>query len=297
MYFLIIIEMMRLSDILLLTSLALLLLGMLIYFYYIFYSKLFFSKKESITPDKASSFGEFMNGVTGPVFTLAGFLIIYATVSDQKENNEINQFESRFFQFMGYHRDNNEKIKIKSPKTCEEISGRQTWVNLRGYFKGAYKRVNADSAFKNLSSDQKLDLSFAVLYYGIGSADTVRLHTYLNKFTDEDSVKSRFFRELRLVKHCDDVSVWFYGFSNVLKNYFEEYFQYIGYVDSNSFLSDMQKSEYIDLLISQNDDYCSSLHFFYLKSGMSKEEHVLLSQRYPNIAKVDDGLLSFLEDN
>ncbi len=82
------------------SSVIIMIAGVAVFIYYIFFSKLFFNKKEKISPDKASSFGGFMSGLTGPLFTLAGFLIIYATIIEQRQIYQIQNFESSFLQFL-----------------------------------------------------------------------------------------------------------------------------------------------------------------------------------------------------
>ena len=76
---------MTLSNFLILFSLFLVICGFSFYLYFSLFSKLFFQKKQKTTPERASTFGEFINGLTGPIFALAGFLIIYATIMDQND--------------------------------------------------------------------------------------------------------------------------------------------------------------------------------------------------------------------
>lgn len=282
---------MKLSEILLNFSVVIIVIGFLIYVYYLFISQLFFTKKEKTSPERASTFGDFITGLTGPLFTLSGFFVIYATISDQKENNQIQQFESVFFKFLDYHRDNNEKIQIIGPRTCNDIKGRQTWVTFRGIVRKAYEVLDTDSVFTKLNEDQKIDICYEVLYYGLGSADTTRLYSQLDKYLINHDTKLSFFSKLRSVEHCEKVNIYFYGFSNALGNYFQEYFTYISYVDKSTMISEKEKYNYVNMLISQNDYYCTAIQYFYIHSSLAKKEHIYLANKYKIIDNLDKRLI------
>lgn len=283
---------MKLSEILLNSSVVIIIIGTLIYGYFIFISKIFFSKKEKTSPEKASRFGDFITGLTGPLFTLSGFFIIYATITDQKENNQIQQFESVFFKFLDYHRDNNEKIQIVAPKSCTDIKGRQTWVTFRGIVKKAYEVLDTDSAFTKLDEDQKTDICYEVLYYGLGTSDTTRLYEQLNKYQLNYDNKISLFTKLRSVEHCEKVSIYFYGFSNVLGNYFQEYFTYLSYIDKSDMITQEEKQKYANMLISQNDYFCTAVQYFYVNSSLAKEDHIMLANKYNIFENLDKRLIT-----
>lgn len=282
---------MKLSEILLNFSIVIIVVGFLIYVYFLFISQFFFSKKEKPSPERAATFGDFITGLTAPIFTLSGFLIIYATITDQKENNQIQQFESVFFKFLEYHRDNNEKIEIIDPKTCSDIKGRQTWVTFREIVKKADEVLETDSTFAKLTPDQKIDICYEVLYYGLGTSDTTRLYSQLDNYQINHDTKISFFTKLRAVEHCEKVNIYFYGFSNVLGNYFQEYFTYINYVDKSVMIPEQEKYNYINMLISQNDYFCTAVQYFYIHSELAKKNHIDLANKYKILDNVDKRLV------
>jgi hypothetical protein len=288
---------MKMNDILMTCSIAIMIAGFCVYLYFLFYSKLFFKKQEKTTPEKASTFGEFINGVTGPLFALAGFMIIYSTIMDQKDINKTQQFENYFFKFLDYHRSNNEKIAMKGAKSCNQVAGRQVWVNLRGMVKKAYHIVEADSVFSKLNHEQKIDLSYAIVHYGLGTSDTSRLYNHMGKYTNNLNQKYVFSNKLRQMEHCAELSVYFYGFSNILDNYFQEYFTYLNYVDECDFINDKEKLKYVNILNAQNDIYCNAVIYFYLHSSFANESQKNLVEKYGILEKIDKRLIAFDKEN
>lgn len=172
---------MNLSDLLLIFSLFLVIAGSASDIYFGLISKLFFKKNIKTTPETASSFGEFINGLTGPIFALAGFLIIYATIIDQNDLNNLQQFENRFFKNLDYNRSNTLEISIVSPKSCKKIVGNAVWVSCYQQIKTAYKLIERDSLMNKLSQNKKLDIAFATFYWGYSNVDTARLSLHLKK--------------------------------------------------------------------------------------------------------------------
>jgi len=288
---------MKISEILLYISVIVIVIGFLIYIYFLFISQLFFSKKEKTSPERASTFGDFITGLTGPLFTLSGFLVIYATITDQKENNQIQQFESVFFTFLDYHRDNNEKIEIVDPSTCNDIKGRQAWVTFRSIVKKAYEVLDTDSVFVKLTEDQKIDICYEILYYGLGTSDTTRLYSQLDNYEIDHNTKISFFTKLRSVEHCENVNIFFYGFSNFLGNYFQEYFTYISYVDKSTMITEKEKYNYVTMLISQNDYFSTAVQYFYIHSSLAKKEHIFLANKYKILESIDKRLITLKKNN
>ncbi len=279
---------MELSELLIYFSSGLVIIGISLYLYFAFYSNLFFKKDASITSEKASSFGEFINGLTGPIFALAGFLIIYGTIMDQNKVNNSQQFENNFYKVLDFHRSNNIDISIKSPRTCQPVTGRQVWVSFYSQIKHAYEVIESDSLFKEgLDHNEKLDIAFATLYFGRGSADTVRLYTYMEKLVPSEEKRADYLKKLKLVEHCDESSTYFVGFSNLLNSYYTEYFNYVKIVDDAKFLNFDEKARYINLLKIQKDNFGGIIQFYYIKSNLAKPSEVALVEKYNLLDNLD----------
>jgi len=61
--------------------------------------------------DKSGEVGDFIGGVIGTLFSLAGFIILIITLADQSKSNTIERFESNFFELVKFHRENVEELK------------------------------------------------------------------------------------------------------------------------------------------------------------------------------------------
>ncbi len=279
------------TNVLLNASVIIMILGLVVFIYYLFFSKLFFSRKEKVSPDKASSFGGFMSGLTGPLFTLAGFLIIYATIIEQRQINQIQNFESSFFQFVNFHRDNISEMTMKHPKKGAVVTGHQAFVNYHFMYKIIYSVLDSSKTFSNYSTEKKKDLSFAVLYYGTTDKDSIRLNKHLEKYSKSKTDNEELFRILRAVPHGDEVPSHFIGYSNVLSSYLNQFYDYIRFVDENTFLSEKDKNKYVQMLISQNGIFEINLLFYYTNSTIAEPYQIELYHKYTLDKKLDKNLL------
>jgi len=288
---------MTLNNLLIIISLILVGLGFALYLYFSFVSKLFFRKKERTTPEIASTFGEFINGLTGPIFALGGFLIIYATIMDQNDINNIQHFESLFYKQMDYHRDNNINISIKSPKTCEEIKGGAVWVSFYSQIKKAYQIIENDSLLKKQPNNKKIDLAFATFYFGISNIDTIRLYSHFDKLNLTNESKPNYFSNLKSIEHCQAWKSYFPGYSNKLGAFIKQYFSFISYVDNQKTLTIEQKKEYTKLLHAQNDNYCEMVLYFYLESSLCEENEHKMILKYNLLPELESSLLFHLKTN
>jgi hypothetical protein len=279
-----------LGNILIFSSAILIFLGLSFYLYFALYSKLFFSKNRELTPEKASTFGEFINGLTGPIFALSGFLIIYGTIINQNQVENIQQFESTFFKTLDFHRENIKSIQISSPKSCKQIEGVSVWVSFYSQISNAYSVIESDSNFFNLKKEDKLDLAFITFYYGLGSTDTTRLYKKLSSLNMAKASADSYFFNLKSIKHCEDFSNYFVGYSSLFNSVVIEYFSYIQYIDELEFLEIEQKKKYIDLLVVQNNSFSNIVLHYYLNSSVVDNDHLFLNKKYNVASNIDSHL-------
>ena len=288
---------MTLSNFLILFSLFLVICGFSFYLYFSLFSKLFFQKKQKTTPERASTFGEFINGLTGPIFALAGFLIIYATIMDQNDINNIQQFESQFYKLLDYNRDNNLDISIKSPKSkiCNEITGGTVWLSFYSQIKKAYEIIQNNDVLNQKDTKAKMDIAFTTFYYGISSSDTTRIYNHLKlKHNLSHTQICKYLFELRKIEHCEDFSAYHAGYSNKCGTFILQYFSFINYIDKQKMLSLEQKNEYVNMLNLQNDNFCQLVIYYYLYSTHCESDHVLLNSKYNLLPRIDSTLLFHL---
>src|ERR1700752_4634078 len=88
---------------------GLLLIGViiLVYFFISTYIDGFWIwSKNRIDFPTTGEFGDFIGGVVGTIFALAGTLLIYLSFKEQTKQNKREAFESAFFEMVHLHREN-----------------------------------------------------------------------------------------------------------------------------------------------------------------------------------------------
>jgi len=213
---------MNISEFLIILSLALIALGLYAYIHFAIISNLFPLPKDTITSDRASAFAEFISGITAPIFALAGFLIVYATIMDQNNRENLNHFENHFYKLLDFNRSNYLEISISAPKTCKEIKGGAVWVSYYSQIRKAYEIIETDSFINQMDAFRKVDLAFATFFYGISRLDSARLYEYFNKAQIPPSQVEQYVISLKAEEHCSTHSSYFTGHSNKVGFYLKQ---------------------------------------------------------------------------
>lgn len=285
---------MQLSDFLILLSFIFVACGALMYLYFSIFSKIFFQKGIKITPERASSFGEFVNGLTGPIFALSGFLIIYATIMDQNRENSLQHFESKLFKLLEFNRENSLQISIKSPLDCEEISGGAVWKRFYLQIRNSYQIIQSDTCLIRLAQNDKIHLAFATFYFGYSNTDSLRFHSVLDSFKLSPINKSNYIEKLKIRKTCSGWLSYFVGYSNKLGFFINQFFSTLNYIDKQNIINKNQKNEYAKMLTVQNDIYCQLVMYYYLQSKICTQDEIKLNTNYNLLEGIDSTLLFHL---
>lgn len=124
--------MMKNVSFLLVTSIFLSMVGVGLIIYFGFNNS-FNDGSGIVDSELASRFGSFISGIVGSIFTLVGFLLLYQTILEQRKQFNIQQFESKLFELIKYHRDNVSEILYtpSSYKEEKDISGRNVFIELK----------------------------------------------------------------------------------------------------------------------------------------------------------------------
>lgn len=181
--------------------------------------------EDSIDFAVTGQFGDFIGGVAGTFFAVAGTFLIYLSFQAQIKQNERETFESAFFEMMKLHRENvNEMNYTKFEKEEEKLrtaNNRKVFKLIFAEFVECYREVNKFTRFKSvddcllLNYKKKLekiakninpeinvmemaiiDISYSIVYYGVGSeGERILRHNFLEKYNGEF-----FYRLLRFIK-------------------------------------------------------------------------------------------------
>jgi len=83
------------------------------------------------------AFGDFIAGVVGTIFTLAGFFLLYLTLKDQRDNFHRERLESTFFEMIKLHRENVNEMQYSyyEPGVIYDTNGPKVTAEKRKVFK------------------------------------------------------------------------------------------------------------------------------------------------------------------
>lgn len=210
---------------------------------------------KELDPAKAGQFGDFVGGFIGTIIFSLSVVILIFTYWNQKGTNERITFESRFFEFLKYHRENVGEIALKGK------SGRRAFVSLIREFRMALKVV--DSACRVLvpsySQRRKIDLAYMAFYYGVGPNSTRVFEKAVNhdhpsllirSVIDKMSLAQKAYLKLKAKKKEPPSHYWnlqiacyeleritygpFDGHQSRLAHYFRHLWQMMKYVDAHA---------------------------------------------------------------
>jgi hypothetical protein len=223
-----------------------------------------------INPSLASDYGDFIGGLVGPILSLAGFLLIYETISAQRKTFEIQQFESKFFDLLRFHRDNVQQMTHRIPWDANEkyYNGTRVFIEIKSQFLKLYRIVKKKvDICKSIKSSEKeltaINISYLILYFGVSKDALSDLKSALTDYDPElikqlieDIVK-------RKTKYSTKV-VYFGGHQVRLGHYFRHLFLSVKYVNDTKFLTRKQKYKYVKIIRTQLSQY--ELAIFFINS-------------------------------
>ncbi|MDD5183817.1 MAG: putative phage abortive infection protein [Paludibacter sp.] len=168
--------------------------------------------------DKTGQVGDFIGGVVGTIFSLAGFAILIITLSAQTQVSYTEQFENKFFELIRLHRENLNEISITRKSKNEEgtlidfkFTGRQVFKivlddfltcrnELRQYFhkfelheiyeneylKHISEILNVEESHIRVRTIARIDIAYCIVFYGVGNEGYKLLCEIFNKRYKKD---------------------------------------------------------------------------------------------------------------
>jgi hypothetical protein len=289
---------MNLSNFLLSISILLMLLGFGSFIYHMYFGKIFFARKEPKTIDKASAFGGYIGGITGPLFALAGFLIVYATIIENRQDSNEQKFENIVFKFIDYQRQNLAAIILTSPVSCDENQGIAVWPVLKGNMSSAFNFIDSSKYTKMLDSSNKIKLYYPLFYYGMptkAESNKSRAIPFLRDVFKNPADLDSFIQQGKRLEHCEEKSHRFGGYSNKLGPIFSQFISCISYIDRSDIIDHEKKKQYVSILIDQHSTFCLAVMHFHFTSVVESPESIRLLNKYEVFGKLDPKLLQLSE--
>ncbi len=246
-------------------SVAFLILGLLILIVLPFIEP--YSGETPIDQDKAADFGAFVGGYIGTFFMLISIVILLWTLSAQKSANQIQQFETKFLDLLKLHRENVAEMRLNNK------SQRTVFVILRNEFQDIYSIVNEIYTQEDSNNLQKANISYLILFYGLGETSTHMIKTLLTNYDEEvinsiieevDSYRKKDgYKELTYLSKFKLKEYSFCnGHQSRLAHYFRHLYQTVSYIDSQDFLSIDEKKYYAKTLRAQLSNHELAIFFY-----------------------------------
>ena len=181
-----------------------------------------FSLFGSTNYEVTGQFGDYVGGVVGTLFALAGTFLIYLTFNEQLRENKRNAFESIFFQMINLHKQNvsefrlriSENYIIENREVVEEFFFEfiDCYRDIKNYSKNynlddciipSYKKKLQELTTKinneiNLLDLIIIDISYLIVFYGLNSEGlSVIRKNFLKKYNPAFYHKLLFYMELK----------------------------------------------------------------------------------------------------
>ena len=207
---------------------------------------------------KTGQFGDYIGGVVGTVFALAGTILVFASFVQQQHRNTIESFEKNYFEMLRVHED------IVRGITYEDKTSRDVFPlaldHLRDYYTSALEELNLiktlleagdldkdKPAFIQFYKERDIEvvvmfLSMGILYYG----------------TEKFSLTLKDGDPLRVISERVAANIPNYGYEpmgNILGHYYRQMYQTVNYVLKTEWLSEDERYDYVKLLRAQLSDY------------------------------------------
>ena len=158
-------------------------------------------------------FGDFVGGVIGTFFALAGTFLIYLTFKEQSDENKRTAFEATFFEMIRLHRENVSELRYKkySSDNYESYENRQVLRIIFQEFIECYRDVKKFSDSKdpldyikpkylerinetikknnskvNAIELARIDIAYCMIFYGVGSEGEIVLRKLFQKKYNDD---------------------------------------------------------------------------------------------------------------
>jgi hypothetical protein len=183
------------------------------------------------------AFGDFIAGVVGTFFSLAGFFLLYLTLKDQRENFHKERLESNFFEMIKFHRENVNEMQFSYYENKEEkvtAEKRKVFKIIFSHFKEAWFELNhifdsssindiyEDKYLASVSSNPQIssrkidvkqfaqvDISYLIIFFGLSREDKQTiLNLCYNRYKIDFVVKVLEFASLKPKRESDHWITW-----------------------------------------------------------------------------------------
>lgn len=216
------------------------------------------------------TFGDYIGGIVGSVFSLISVVLLYYTFHDQIKNSQRQRFENKYYELIKLHRANVDELVLADEK------GKKIFVILLREFRETLKIVKQVSAQHMITVKRKelIEIAYLVLFYGTGPNSTRVLISSLPDYTNEfiKSLSIALIRQKQIIKLKRKFDFTpFEGHQSRLGHYYRHLYQTIVFVDTQDILNTDEKINYIKTIRAQLSNHEQALLFFNSISRIGKK--------------------------
>lgn len=235
--------------------------GLLLVGYFLIFEPEFNDGSTVFNSDLAAKFGDFIGGFIGSLFSLAGVLLLFETLISQKVAFQKQQFEAKFFDLLNIYRENVSEMVHIPPSSTEPVSGRRVFIEMRKQFGEIYEKVCeiAKVNESDLGPRDKVNISYLILFFGLGDTSTFVLNRYLTNYKNYKTVINEIIYNFSF-DQAD--SCKYDGHQSRLGHYFRHLFQMVQFVEKEKFLSENEKYFFVKTLRAQMSTFELAIFFF-----------------------------------
>lgn len=220
--------------------------------------------KDDFTLTRYGVIGDFIGGFVGAIFNLIGIVLLFETLSAQRIEFNKQQFESKFFELVKFHRENVSQMVHRVPWDAENYYDKaRVFIEMKSQFESIYKITNTYAG--TLSEKDRINISYLILFFGVSKKAREDLKHYFQRFGFDESITKSIVDDLYTMKtKYNPKTVYFGGHQVRLGHYFRNLFQAVKFVDKATFLTPQEKYSYVKILRAQLSQY--ELSIFFLNS-------------------------------
>ncbi|KGO85389.1 hypothetical protein Q765_16745 [Flavobacterium rivuli WB 3.3-2 = DSM 21788] len=189
--------------------------------------------------------GDFIGGVIGTIFTVAGFYFLYITLSEQRKSFEQERLETRFFEMIKLYKENVNELTYTEKQLVKELPysgyrvekiknkyvGRKVMKIIYHDFTLLYKELDFlfneseiyEKKYKklleenlilgkrniNLNEYAKIDIIYCIIFFGLSSQDRLALKNIFNaRYRGEFIEKVIMFASLKPKEESRRWDIW-----------------------------------------------------------------------------------------
>lgn len=253
-----------------------------------------------INPSLASNFGSLVGGIVGPIFSLAGIILLIETLRQQNKAFQIQQFEASFFELVRYHRENVNTMQMRVPsKQNESYNGYRCFIEFKYQFEEIFERICKLYPIKDednkCGKEKRIRIAYIILFFGVGKNASETIRDFLSEY--DSNIINSIIENLREKKAAyDDNTVYYGGNQSRLAHYFRHLFYVVSFVDGKRFLSENEKYTYVKIIRSQLTQYELAIFFYNSFSPMGVEwQRKNLIQKYRLIKNMPKNFLKEID--